>query len=95
MPNITLKISGAFTLAEIESAIRFEEKKSKEFISSTVSDNDNLVDFKRLKFGKFPKALELTLATDSAPGGFTPFPNLPIAMMVEGSETDVKAWRKQ
>ncbi|MDD5384791.1 MAG: hypothetical protein PHG89_07925 [Gallionella sp.] len=95
MPNITLKISGTFTLAEIESAIRFEEKKSKEFISSTVSDNDNLAVFKRLEFGAFPKALKLTLAMDPAPGGFTPFPNLPIAMMVEGLKTDVKAWRKQ
>lgn len=96
MVDKTRSISGTFSLAEIESKIQFNEEKSFELLTVRIeNDKDNLADFKKLPLGEFPNKLKLTLATDHAPTGFTPFPNLPIAMMVEGSKTDVKAWRKQ
>lgn len=96
MADRTGKISGAFTLAQLESAIQFEEAKSFEFLTAHIENGkDNLADFKRLPLGEFPNELKLTLATDPAPAGFTPFPNPTIPMVLEGSKKDVKAWRKQ
>lgn len=96
MADRTGSISGRFTLTQIESAIREEEAHSFEFLTARIeNDTDNLADFKELSFGEFPNDLKLTLATDPAPDGFKNFTDPPILMMVEGSEADVKAWRKQ
>jgi hypothetical protein len=96
MADKTGRISGALPLDKIESAIQFEEAKSFEFLTARIeNDKDNLADFKKLPLGEFPNELKLTLAMDPAPGGFTPFPDPPIPMIVEGSKKDVKAWRKQ
>lgn len=84
-------ISGALTLTQIESAIQFEEGKSNEFISSGVSGKNNLVDFKKLPLGEFPKELKLTLSTAAAPDGFSKI--WQGAMIVSGKTEDVIAWR--
>ena len=96
MADRTSRVSGMFTLAEIESAIKFEEAKSFELITWRIENNkDNLVDFKKLALGDLPKDLKLTLDTDPAPPGYAVLPNTPLPMMVEGAKKNVKAWRQQ
>ena len=95
MADLTARVSGEFSIAQIESAIQFQEGHSFEFLSSSIeNDTDNMADFKKLPLGDFPPDLKLTLATDAAPG-FTPLPNMPIQMMVGRAKTNVKVWRRR
>jgi hypothetical protein len=96
MADFKARVSGEFSLTQIESAIQFQEGKSFEFLSSSIeNDIDNMADFKKLPLGEFPPDLKLTLATDAAPGGFTPLPSMPIQMMVGRTKTNVKVWRRR
>jgi hypothetical protein len=95
MADRTGRVEGSLSLSEIESAIQFEEAKSFEMETWKIENaKDNLVEFKRLPIGTFPKEFKLTLASDPAPAGHAAAVG-PLPMMVGGQKTDVKAWRKQ
>jgi hypothetical protein len=96
MADSTIPVPGVLSLPEIEREITFEEKKSFELLTSRIENNkDNLVDFKELDIGTFPKDLKLTLEPNPPPNGYDPYPNNPIAMIVGGLKKSVHAWRKR
>ncbi len=95
MADMTKPVPGMLSLAEIERAITFEEKKSYELLGSRIDANkDNQVDFKELELGSFPKDLKLTLDSDPPPDGYSRFLNGPVVMIVGGSRKSVLTWRK-
>jgi hypothetical protein len=92
MADRTGRISGTFTLAQIEAAIQFQEAQSFEFLTSRIeSGTDNLADFKKLPLGEFPKELKLTFSSATAPSGFSKI--WEGEMFVGGEPGDVIAWR--
>lgn len=93
MTNKPKTILGTLKLPEIERAIRFEEVKSFEFLSSNINGKDNLAKFKRLELGNIPNELKLTFDGDAEPNNYVPLANNPISMIVDGSEKKVRAWR--